>query len=36
MSYTDARRDTYGMYQKTGKGPGPFFMGAGTLLGEDV
>jgi sporulation protein YlmC with PRC-barrel domain len=24
------------MYQKTGKGPGPFLMGAGTLLGEDV
>jgi sporulation protein YlmC with PRC-barrel domain len=36
MSYTDANRDTYGMYRKTGKGPGPFLMGAGTLLGEDV
>lgn len=36
MSYTDASRDTYGMYKKTGKGPGPFLMGAGTLLGEDV
>ncbi|MDB5727810.1 MAG: photosystem reaction center subunit [Noviherbaspirillum sp.] len=36
MSYTDANRDTYGMYRKTGSGPGPFLMGAGTLLGEDV
>jgi len=36
MSYTDASRDTYGMYRKTGKGPGPFLMGAKTLLGEDV
>jgi hypothetical protein len=36
MSYTDASRDTYGMYRKTGKGPGPYLMGAGTLLGEDV
>jgi sporulation protein YlmC with PRC-barrel domain len=36
MSYTDASRDTYGMYKKTGTGPGPFLMGAGTLLGEDV
>jgi sporulation protein YlmC with PRC-barrel domain len=35
MSYTD--RDTYGMYKKTiGNGPGPFLMGAGTLLGEEV
>jgi sporulation protein YlmC with PRC-barrel domain len=32
MSYTD--RDTYGMYRK--KGPGPFLMGADTLIGEDV
>jgi sporulation protein YlmC with PRC-barrel domain len=36
MSYTDASRDTYGMYRKAGKGPGPYLMGAGTLLGEDV
>ena len=36
MSYTDASRDTYGMYKKTGKGPGPRLMGANTLLGEDV
>lgn len=36
MSYTDASRDTYGMYRKTGKGPGPHLMGAHTLLGEDV
>lgn len=36
MSYTDASRDTYGMYRKTGKGPGPHLMGANTLLGEDV
>ena len=36
MSYTDASRDTYGMYKKTGKGPGPRLMGAHTLLGEDV
>jgi sporulation protein YlmC with PRC-barrel domain len=36
MSYTDASRDTYGMYRKTGKGPGPHLMGADTLLGEDV
>lgn len=36
MSFTDVSRDTYGMYKKTGKGPGPNFMGAGTLIGEDV
>jgi sporulation protein YlmC with PRC-barrel domain len=37
MSYRDANRDTYGMYKKqSGKGPGPFLMGAGTLIGEDV
>jgi len=36
MSYMDATRDTYGMYRKTGKGPGPHLMGAHTLLGEDV
>lgn len=36
MSYTDASRDTYGMYRKTGKGPGPHLMGADTLMGEDV
>lgn len=36
MSYTDASRDTYGMYKKVGKGPGPRLMGAHTLLGEDV
>jgi sporulation protein YlmC with PRC-barrel domain len=36
MSYMDASRDTYGIYRKTGKGPGPYLMGAGTLLGEDV
>ncbi len=36
MSYTDASRDTYGMYRKTGKGPGPHLMGAGTLMHEDV
>jgi sporulation protein YlmC with PRC-barrel domain len=35
MSYTE--RDTYGMYKKqTGQGPGPFLMGASTLLGEEV
>jgi PRC-barrel domain len=36
MSYTDARHDTYGIYRKTGKGPGPYLMGADTLIGEDV
>lgn len=36
MSYTDASRDTYGMYKRTPKGPGPELMGAGTLLGEEV
>lgn len=36
MSFTDVSRDTYGMYKKAGKGPGPNVMGAGTLLGEDV
>jgi sporulation protein YlmC with PRC-barrel domain len=36
MSYTDANRDTFGMYKKTGTGPGPRLMGAYTLLGEDV
>ena len=36
MSYTDASRDTYGMYKRNAKGPGPELMGAGTLLGEDV
>ena len=36
MSYLDASRDTYGMYKKIGKGPGPYLMGAGTLIGEDV
>jgi sporulation protein YlmC with PRC-barrel domain len=36
MSYTDASRDTYGMYRKIGQGPGPHLMGAHTLLGEDV
>lgn len=36
MSYTDASRDTYGMYKKAGKGPGPRLMGAKTLVGEDV
>ncbi|MDB5762856.1 MAG: PRC-barrel [Herminiimonas sp.] len=36
MSYTDTSRDTYGMYKKTGKGPGPYLMGARTLIGEDV
>ncbi|MFC3106705.1 PRC-barrel domain-containing protein [Undibacterium arcticum] len=36
MSYTDASHDTYGMYKKIGKGPGPYLMGAGTLRGEDV
>jgi hypothetical protein len=34
MSYLD--RDVYGMYRKTGTGPGPALMGAGTLTGEDV
>ncbi|RJG06671.1 PRC-barrel domain containing protein [Noviherbaspirillum cavernae] len=34
MSYLD--RDVYGMYRKTGAGPGPALMGAGTLTGEDV
>lgn len=34
MSYLD--RDTYGMYKKVGKGPGPYLMGASTLKGEDV
>lgn len=35
MSYTD--RDTYGMYRKyTSGGPGPFLLGANTLMGEDV
>jgi sporulation protein YlmC with PRC-barrel domain len=34
MSYLE--RDTYGMYKKTGKGPGPRLMGANTLTGEDV
>ena len=34
MTYLD--RDTYGMYKKTGKGPGPHLMGANTLTGEDV
>lgn len=34
MSYMD--RDTYGMYKKDDKGPGPRLMGADTLLGNDV
>lgn len=34
MSYLD--RDVYGMYRKTGTGPGPALMGANTLTGEDV
>lgn len=34
MTYLD--RDTYGMYKKTGKGPGPHLMGTNTLTGEDV
>jgi sporulation protein YlmC with PRC-barrel domain len=35
MSYAD--RDTYGMYRKrSGSGPGPYLMGANTLIGEDV
>lgn len=36
MSYTDASRDTYGMYRKTGQGSRLRLMGANTLLGEDV
>jgi len=36
MSYTDASRDTYGIYRKTAKGSGPHLMGANTLVGEDV
>ncbi len=36
MSYLD--RDTYGMYKPAAgrSGPGPAFMGADTLIGEDV
>ena len=35
MSYQD--RDTYGMYKTYGgEGPGPRFMGANTLIGDDV
>jgi len=34
MTYLE--RDTYGIYRKTGTGPGPHLMGAGTLIGEDV
>src|SRR4051812_44846085 len=34
MTYME--RDTYGMYRKAGRGPGPHLMGAGTLNGEDV
>jgi sporulation protein YlmC with PRC-barrel domain len=34
MTYLD--RDVYGMYRKTGAGPGPRLMGANTLTGEDV
>jgi sporulation protein YlmC with PRC-barrel domain len=34
MSYME--RDTYGIYAKHKKGPGPNLMGAHTLLGEEV
>jgi len=34
MSYKD--RDNYGMYKTQGEGPGPRFMGADTLIGDDV
>lgn len=34
MNYTD--RDTYGMYKNKSGGPGPYVMGADTLIGDDV
>lgn len=37
MSTNYENRDTYGMYKSnTGKGPGPYLMGANTLIGNTV
>ena len=36
MEVNYVSRDTYGMYKNSRSGPGPFLMGADTLLGNDV
>jgi hypothetical protein len=36
MEVNYVSRDTYGMYKDSHGGPGPFLMGADTLLGNDV